>query len=113
MLCKKRWRRQDLYYDRPISPEIRISTVFPLAELRSAKSRRQISPHFPERHIEHQGVLGRELPLDEAHGPSFRDRVQHQIEGSISRRCGKPDLDLTIIGGHAHQMNLGCGLHKQ
>ena len=70
-------------------------------------------PHLSKRHVEHQNVFGRELPLNETHGPSFRDGVQHQLEGLISRGCGEPNLDFTVIGGHAHQMDLKGGLHEQ
>ncbi|MCA6099409.1 hypothetical protein [Bradyrhizobium australafricanum] len=56
-----------------------------------------MSPRFAKHHVEHRDVLGRELPLHEAHGPSFRDRVQHQIEGLISRGCGKPETSPSSV----------------
>ncbi|WOH79320.1 hypothetical protein RX327_25990 [Bradyrhizobium sp. BEA-2-5] len=57
--------------------------------------------HFSDRHVENWDVIGGELSLNEANGPSLRDSVEHSVNSFFARSRSEPDLDLTVIGRHA------------
>ncbi len=79
----------------------------------AVSSGQAVAADLSDRHVEDWDVIGGKLSLNEANSPSFRDFVQHSINRFFARGRGEPDLDLTVIGRHANQMNFGSELHNR
>ncbi|MGY4171732.1 hypothetical protein [Bradyrhizobium sp. USDA 4529] len=60
-----------------------------------------MSAHFSSGDIERRDVLVGKLSPNKANSPSFRDLVQHSVNGFVARGRSEPDLDLAVIGRHA------------